>query len=156
MGAPKKNEFWKMRSKHGRNPIIESAEILQESAYEYFQWCVDNPVHQNEFRGKDALPVWIEHPRVFTKSGVALYCGMTWETIDTLRAKGKDFSDVITHIEEIIKTQKFTYAAVNMFNANIIARDLGIKDNKEIEIKDTRKEVSDLFPVNDDGEEIQT
>jgi hypothetical protein len=81
---------------------------------------------------------------------------MTWETIDTLRAKGKEFSDVITHIEEIIKTQKFTYAAVNMFNANIIARDLGIKDNKEIEIKDTRKEVSDLFPVNDDGEEIQT
>jgi hypothetical protein len=44
MGAPKGNEFWKMRSKHGRDALFASPELLWESACEYFEWCNDNPI----------------------------------------------------------------------------------------------------------------
>jgi hypothetical protein len=46
--------------------------------------------------------------------------------------KNKDFSEVIHAIEEIIRTQKFEGAAVGAFNANIIARDLGMVDKKDV------------------------
>lgn len=37
------NKFWQQRSKHGRDRLFQSAELLWESACEYFQWCDDNP-----------------------------------------------------------------------------------------------------------------
>ena len=44
MGAPKENQFWKLRSKHGRDKLFESSELLWEAVCEYFQWCEDNPL----------------------------------------------------------------------------------------------------------------
>jgi hypothetical protein len=40
----------------------------------------------------------------------------------------KDFMPIITRIKEIIYNQKFSGAAAGFFNANIIARDLGLSD----------------------------
>lgn len=37
------NKFWQQRSKHGRDRLFESADLLWEAACEYFQWCDDNP-----------------------------------------------------------------------------------------------------------------
>lgn len=44
----------------------------------------------------------------------------------------KDFSAVINKIEEIIYQQKFEGAAVGLFNSNIIARDLGLRDKQDL------------------------
>lgn len=44
----------------------------------------------------------------------------------------KDFSRVIRKIEQVIYQQKFEGAAVGAYNANIIARDLGLRDAQEI------------------------
>ena len=57
MSAPKGNEFWKLRSKHGRDKIFSDPNMLWEAACEYFQWCQDNPLMELDFRGKDAVPV---------------------------------------------------------------------------------------------------
>lgn len=131
MAAPKGNNFWKLRSKHGRDRIIQSPEILEEAANEYFQWCIDNPIIQKDYRGKDAEMVYLEHPRVFQKDAFALFCGLAqWRTIEELKAVSKDFMQVVTRIEQAIKTQKFEHAAVGMFNSNIIARDLGLADKQ--------------------------
>ena len=40
---------------------------------------------------------------------------------------------IIHKIEEIIYNQKFEGAAVGIFNSNIIARDLGLSDKKDID-----------------------
>jgi vacuolar-type H+-ATPase subunit D/Vma8 len=45
----------------------------------------------------------------------------------------KDFSNIITRIREVIRNQKFEGAAAGFLNANIIARDLGLKDSTEID-----------------------
>lgn len=43
MAAPKGNQFWKLRSKHGRDKLFASPDLLWDAACEYFQWCDDNP-----------------------------------------------------------------------------------------------------------------
>jgi hypothetical protein len=64
------------------------------------------------------------------------WTGYFWEFEQGLKGKNdetsKDFSNVITRIRETIFNQKFEGAASGFFNANIIARDLGLKDSKDI------------------------
>lgn len=137
MPAPKGNQFWKNRTKHGRDRIVKSPEALREAADEYFQWCIDNPILQKDYRGKDAIDVYLEHPRVFTKEGVARFCHLAaWREVADLANVNKDFAQVVTHIESTIREQKFTYASIGMFNANIIARDLGLADKNQTQALD--------------------
>lgn len=123
------NRFWELRSKHGRDKIFTKPEYLWEAACEYFKWCEDAPLMEVDFRGKDALQVELPKMRAFTWSGLELFLD-----IDSLREYKtnptySDFSQVITRIEKIIYTQKFTGAAAGFLNPNIIARDLGLKDS---------------------------
>jgi hypothetical protein len=132
MGAPKGNQFWKLRSKHGRDSIIQDAEVLAKAADEYFQWCIDNPILEKDYRGKDATPVYLEHPRVFQKGEFARFCGLTeWRQLEDLKSKGEDFLQIVTCIGQAIADQKYMYAVCGMFNSNIVARDLGLVDKKE-------------------------
>ena len=43
MAAPTGNKFWMLRSKHGRDKLFSTPELLWEAACEYFQWCDENP-----------------------------------------------------------------------------------------------------------------
>ncbi len=144
MGAPKGNQFWKLRTKHGRDKLFEDPQILWEEACKYFEWCTNNPIETTDFKGKDATKVTIPKMRAFTWSGLEYFLG-----IDSLREYKsnpdyKDFSQVITRIEKVMYEQKFSGAAAGVLNPNIIARDLKLGEN--ININDDRKRVADLFP----------
>ncbi len=137
MSAEIGNQYWKKRSKHGRDAIIQDVETLEKASDEYFQWCHDNPIMELDYKiaGGEIVPVSIPHPRAFKKEEFARFCGLSeWRLITDLRKKGKDFSQVITHIEKSIADQKYDYAVVGMFNSNIVARDLGLKDEVKQEI----------------------
>lgn len=45
----------------------------------------------------------------------------------------EDFLHVIARVEETIETQQFEGACVGAFNANIIARKLGLSDKQEVD-----------------------
>lgn len=131
MPAPKGNSFWKLRSKHGRDKLFESPDILWQAACEYFEWCEKHPLMEIDFKGKDASKVKLPKMRAFTWQGLELYLD-----IDRLRdyktnSEYKDFSPVIARIEKIIYNQKFTGAAAGFLNPNIIARDLGLAEKKD-------------------------
>lgn len=133
MAAPEGNEFWKLRSKHGRDKLFEDPKTLWDAAAEYFEWCEQNPLMEVDFRGKDADRVELPKMRAFTWEGLELYLD-----IHSLRDYKKnpdyqEFSQVITRIEKIIYNQKFTGAAAGFLNPNIIARDLGLADKKEVD-----------------------
>lgn len=134
MAAPKGNEFWKLRSKHGVDKIFKDPEIFWEAACEYFKWCEDNPLLEHDFVGKDANEVYKRKKRAFTIHGLCHYCGITYRTFLNYEKNEsyKDFFPVFTRVKEIIYAQKFTGAASGFFNANIIARDLGLADKKEL------------------------
>ena len=144
MAAPKNNQYWKQRSKHGRNKIIKSHEFLAKASDEYFQWCIDNPIIQIDYRGKDLIKVELPHPRVFKKEEFARFCGLSeWRLITDLTKDSKDFSQVITRIEKVIADQKYTYAVVGMFNSTIVSRDLGLADKIKSDVKVEFSNISD-------------
>lgn len=131
MAAPKGNQFWKLRSKHGRNKLFETPELLWEAACEYFEWCDANPLEEKDFKGKDAETVYYDRMRAYTWDGLELYLDIFSLRDYKTNEDYKDFSQVITRIEKIIYTQKFTGAAAGFLNPNIIARDLGLADKSE-------------------------
>jgi hypothetical protein len=150
MAAPAGNQFWKLRSKHGRDKIFQDPETLWEAACEYFDWCEKNPLIEVDFKGKDATRVELPKMRAFTWSGLELFVDI--ESLRDYKKKEeyKDFQQVITRIEQIIYTQKFTGAAAGFLNPNIIARDLGLSDKKELQHSLPEKQV---FKIG--GQEIE-
>lgn len=130
MAAPRGNQFWKLRSKHGRDRLFATPELLWEATCEYFEWVDKHPLYDTDFRGKDATRVKIPKQRPYTLQGLCIYLGCNTEYFrqfkKSLGALENDFSSVITRIEEIIYNQKFEGASVGLFNASIIAHDLGL------------------------------
>lgn len=132
MAAPEGNQFWKLRSKHGRDKLFTTPQLLWEAACEYFQWCEDNPIVAEDNKGTKNVNK-VEFNRPFTLKGFCLFCDATehwyYEFKKALKEKDKDFLYICRKIEDIIYNQKFEGAAIGIYNANIIARDLGLSEN---------------------------
>lgn len=130
------NRFWELRSKYGRDKLFASPELLWEAATEYFEWCEANPFIQIEFNGKDAIECELPKMRPFTIHALCLYLGCNTDYFKNFlnqeRIDKDAFSPIITRIYETIYAQKFAGAASGFFNANIIARDLGLADKQDL------------------------
>lgn len=138
MSAPRNNKFWKQRSKHGREKIFASAAILWEAACDYFEWCDLHPWKRNEaIKSGDRAGKIIKVPtaRPYTITGLCIFLGVNKHYFnDFKKTCAEDFSEIIFNIEDIIYTQKFEGATVGAFNANIIIRELGLADKKDLVI----------------------
>lgn len=132
MAAPMGNQFWKARSSHGRAPIFPSPEALWEACAEYFEWVEQNPLWESRpfaFQGIVTVEP-MPKMRAMTISGLCIFLDIARSTWDEYRGN-KDFSGIVTRVEEIIRTQKFEGASADLLNPNIIARDLGLADKSE-------------------------
>lgn len=144
MAAPEKNQFWKQRSKHGREKIFSSPKILWEACCEYFEATDARKWMRTEFNGKDAVECKIPTETPYTLTGLCLFLDVNTKYFNQFDSKcSEDFSNVLTRVREIIYTQKFEGAAVGAFNANIIARDLGLKEASTMTINKVGKDLAD-------------
>ncbi len=134
------------RAKHGRNGIWSTPTKLWNDCVEYFKWVEANPlVEQKAFSYQgDVSVVDLTKMRAMTKNGLCIHLGISQTAWDNYKAK-EDFVGVTTRVEEIIYEQKFTGAAADLLNHNIIARDLGLRDKVDSEI--TGKDGEPLVPV---------
>ncbi len=129
------NQWWKMRSKHGREKLFASPELLWEAACEYFQWCDDNPwvsskISENE---KGSFTETRPTQRPYSKSGFYLYIGCSDSWLKEFKKVcDADFLLVIERIELVIAKQQWEGASVGAFKENIISRTLGLKDTSDI------------------------
>lgn len=133
MAAPKGNKFWTLRSSHGRNPIFEKPEDLWDGATQYFKWVEEHPLYEEKgfaFQGKVTKETFAKM-RAMTVTALCLYLDIEHKTFNNYRDRDKDFLQVVTRIEDVIKSQKFEGAAAELLNPNIIARDLGLSDRKD-------------------------
>lgn len=165
MAAPKGNQFWKLRSKHGRDKLFASPELMFQAACEYFEWCDKNPWVKQETTTKEVSDKKTPKEeskttptaRPYTITALCLYLGCSSKYFTTFKAtlknENKDFLEVITRIEDIIYTQKFEGAAVGSFNANIIARDLGLKDRQDLTSGD--ESLNNPLVINVDKKKLQ-
>lgn len=139
MPAKKGNKWWKLRSKHGRDKIFQTPEILLDACMEYFEVTNARKWNRVDFKGNDIKKVLIPTDTPFTISGLCIFLGVNTKYFNDFKKSinGKNdnasegFSEVITRVEDIIYTQKFEGAAVGAFSHVIIARDLGLTDKQE-------------------------
>ncbi|MBE99331.1 DNA-packaging protein [Flavobacterium coralii] len=151
MAAPIGNQFWKLRSKHGRDKLFSTPELLWDAACEYFEWCDNNPLTEDNIEvirvngiGDEIKRVPKYKMRPYTLNGLCIYldcCTEYFRKFEDNNKDSKDFITVITRIREIIYEQKFSGAAAGFFNANIIARDLGLSEKQSISVTE-----QPLFP----------
>lgn len=134
MAAEKGNEWWKQRSKHGRDKILSSPDYLWEEAVKYFEATDKRKWVRKDWVGKDAIEVSRETETPYTFTGLFLFLDIDENTWQRYRKEKpyEDFWAITARIDKIIYTQKFEGAAVGAFNANIIARDLGLADKKDV------------------------
>jgi hypothetical protein len=133
MAAEKGSQYWKRRLKHGKNPNYNPEE-LEAKAIEYFQWVEDNPLYEEKiFSYQGVTNVGkVEKQRAMTLVAFRLFADISHTTWDNYVAKD-NYIAIITHIKDIIYTQKLEGAASDLFNANIIARELGMTDKTATE-----------------------
>jgi len=99
---------------------------------EYFEWVEKTPLKQEKvFCSAGEIHVHhVDRMRAMTVGGLTLFLDIdesTWYNY----ARRERFFKVIRAAEQIIRQQKFSGAAADLLNANIIARDLGLADKKE-------------------------
>ena len=148
MAAPEGNQFWQARSSHGRNPKFETADDLWDACIEYFEWVDNNPLETADkvtFQGVGTL-MMIPKMRAMTQNGLFLFLGISPQTWANYRERD-GFLEITARVESVIYEQKFTGAAADMLNPNIIARELGLADKKElsgeVEIKKIERKIVD-------------
>lgn len=147
MAAPIGNQFWKARTKHGRDKLFASADALWEACCEYFQWVEDNPLWEMkvaQYQG-EVVNMPVPKMRAMTIGGLCIFLDVSHETWIQWR-KDDDFSEVIKQSEAIIYNQKLTGAAADLLNANIIARDLGLADKKDVTQQSNVHVSADMSP----------
>ena len=161
-----------LRSKHGRDKLFATPELLWEAACEYFQWCDENPWTTRKATQK-TVPVKVVKDkeivienqqqtqqevtptsRPYSLMGMCVYLGASTNWWNEFRSacinkRDKDFLEVIARVEETIKTQQFEGACVGAFNANIIARTLGWQISRKwtIRRKENHSKDSTFFPI---------
>lgn len=155
MSAPKGNNFWTKRAKHGRDTIFSDPEAMQSAAYEYFVYESkqvqkrQEAIKGGEFAGQ-LVAVTINNP--FTLFGLCIFLGVNTRYFNDFEEKlkndklredltpqqleiNKDFSYVVTHIRDVIDKQKIDGALVGIYNAGLTSKLTGLIDRTETSIK---------------------
>jgi DNA-packaging protein gp3 len=132
------NRWWEARSSHGPNPKFETADDLQDACLQYFDWNEANPLFKDvlvTFQGQ-ATHEPVAQMRAMTLGALCMFIDISQQTWSDWRKDRADLSGVITWAESVIYRQKFEGASADLLNANIIARDLGLADKKDLSSTD--------------------
>lgn len=142
------NQLWKHRQKTGAK-LYDTPQQLMDACYEYFKWVDENPLIVKKSMSGGAL-VDVPIHRAMTAAGLSIFLGITQRTWTNYKAS-EELSEVCEVVEEIMFENKFVGAAAGVFNAAIIARDLGLADKKQVESNLT-VEVIDSYDDDTDTE----
>lgn len=150
MSATKGNQFWKARTKHGRNLIFESADKLWSCCEEYFEWVDKNPLYEIKVfhNAGNVTEVPVKKVRAMTINGLCGFLNIGLQTWYDYKAR-EDFSEVCGRVESVIWCQKFEGAAASLLNPSIIARELGLSDKIDASHTNLLKPQADIKSIDD-------
>lgn len=137
----KTERIWEQKPKadrwgDGRPPLYTNPDDLWTDAVDYFTWVEDNPLLEEKsvvVSGK-LEKSHNEKMRVMSLCGLCVFLDISQNTYRNYRDK-KPFLKVTRKIDNIIYNQKFEGASAGLLNANIIARDLGLAEKKDVDMK---------------------
>ena len=128
------NRAWAKRSSAGPNPKFAGPGELWAACVEYFEWVEETPLWEDKVMSAAGIPthVPVAKMRAMTIGGLCLFLDIDRSRWNDWRSSRPDLREVISRAEEVIYQQKFSGAAADLLNANIIARDLGLADKSEL------------------------
>lgn len=136
--AQKHNDFDKIVPGPFTKRTMYSPKQLWEKAVDYFEWYRTHPLFAPKWdRG---ILMAEPRPRAMTELSFCSFAGISQEIFGNYKKGnvgepqwGDQMKTVCLEIADRIRSQKFEAAAVDLMNANIIARDLGLADKKQVE-----------------------
>lgn len=148
----KGNEYWKIRSKDGRDRIFKKPEELLEACNEYFKWVEENPLKEQQlfaFQGQVTKEDG-NKMRIMSLGGLCNFIDIAKSTFQEYE-KLPDFSAITTRVRQIIETQQLEGASAGLLNPSIVARKLGLSEktvnethNYNVELtKEEARKISD-------------
>lgn len=169
MGAPEGNQFWKLRSKHGRDKIFSSGEMIDKSVDEFMSALYENPIKEHDFVGKDATEVEKNKYRVPTWNRFANFCGVHSAHFLQLKHDLKDKTDefskdiyaALMRADDLFYSEKFEMASAGLANASLIGKHLGIHEIQKVDVTSKGEKINTqpseikvtiVPPVDDDDE----
>lgn len=126
-----------------KQTFFKSAAELQWSAYQYFEWCEQNPLYKLDTRFSAQhgrfYQAHVPQRRIFTEQALCIFLGIS---VGTWRAYGKDpdLKNTVDHVNDVMYHQKLEGAAVDHFNASIMTRHLGLADKQEVAVAGQEQE----------------
>lgn len=141
------NQFWRLRTKHGKDKLFGDPSVLRDEACLYFDWCDRHPWLKSElvkYRGMaDEAEVPLGRP--YSMDGFTCYLGVSGSYFRSAKGNIKEkiergtatavelyLLDTIEWVEQVVRTQQIEGAAVGVFNAGLVARINGIADNTNV------------------------
>lgn len=122
-----------------KEKYIESPELLWEYFTKFVEHEKNSPMYKREYVGKDGAPVdtALQVPITFE----AFECwladkGVINDLCDYVKNKGgryESYAPIVTRIKNNCFAQNFKGAAIGLFNANLIAKKLGLIDKQQTE-----------------------
>lgn len=150
--------YWEWRKNVGRPKAIASPKKMWALACDYFRSIDERPLLKQEQRKS---PIKIEKGTVIDEDlrdeikspviGIETMRPYTWAGFEAylfergilanldhykcnLENRYQEFIEIIRAIDKVMYAQKFEGAAAGAFNANIIARDLGLADSSKLTV----------------------
>lgn len=122
-------------------PLKYQPEELLAKFQEYVSWAKENPIELGRTEvgsdtggrpyGKDVIE---KKPRLVSIGGFLVYLGATddwWQSLDRSKKRGAEFSRVKAFVRAYCENYQKEMATMDIFNANIISRLLGLADKVE-------------------------
>lgn len=172
MPAPKGHPMWG----NPLNPKKYTPEEFWIAFTEYIDWCDKNPVMINEqSKMPQRLPsnynketygpiknflkqvTQIPAQRAYSIEGFCNYADISIQTFYNYESEeynkdDKTFFEVCKRVRQVIDEQHFTGGMAGTFNANIVTRKLGLKENMSVDVKKEQPLFPDV-PKNDSNQQ---
>lgn len=133
-----------------KHKYIETPEIMWQLFEDYIKHETNNPFNKVEYVGRDGHQVVTPLPVPITFMGFELYL-QDLEVITDLShyvantdGAYDDYRTIITRIQNNCFVQNYKGAAVGQFNANLIARKLGLMEKQDISISAEIKQITGM------------
>lgn len=131
MGAPKGNEFWKLRTDMSEDGKKLSREEILKLSQEYIDRCVEETINQHDIRGKFNEEVHIKKRITMNIWGLCHHLGIDVTTWRDWR-KDEKYSPIITRVDNIMKSWNIEGAGCGELHPNIIARLEGLVERTDL------------------------
>lgn len=128
------NKYWHFRNKHGRNYKYQPEELWDEFV-QYMEWLEKETLKEQKQFPYQGKVVVHDAPkmRAPTLQGFCAFADIEMKTFENYD-KNADFLHITARIRNILFSSKFEGAAAGLLDSNLIARELGIADNQNVNL----------------------